>query len=136
MNNSKQEILSQSIKDNRIVPMTIQGDSMQPEYYDSDIVLVDTEYKNPVGGGEFFIAGENLGAKVIRAEHGVNGIEILYSNPLYNSYTMGYNEFASVVVGRVVGHIQSMLLTDAKCEPTIMTKQLRAWVIYQWSIRS
>jgi len=123
--NEKQEILNKSIKENRVVPMTVKGDSMQPEFYDGDIVLVDTEYKNPAGGGEFYLEGKNIGMNVIRAEDIGKGIQLIYTNKLYNDFVMSHNEFAKLVKGRVIGHISASLITDRKIEPYVTTKQLK-----------
>lgn len=116
----RKELLNKAIKENRIVPVTVRGDGMEPEYFNGDIVLVDTRYKNPSGGGKFCIDG--LGTNVVRADCIGKGIQIIMSNKQHNAYTMDYNQFANNVMGRVVGHIQSCLITETTTNPTIMQK--------------
>jgi len=93
----KKELLNKAIKENRIIPVTVYGDGMEPEYFNGDIVLVDIKYKNPSVGGEFCING--IGTNVVRADCNGKGIQIIMSNKHHNTYTMDYNQFASNVVG-------------------------------------
>lgn len=118
----KKELLNKAIKESRIIPITVGGDGMEPTYRDGDIVLVDTQYKNPNGGGEFCI--KNSGTNVVRAIDSGKGIQIIRVNKMYDDYMMEYNEFATNVMGRVVGHIQSRLITDVTTNPTITQKAI------------
>lgn len=113
------EVLNRSIKDSRIIPVLVRGDSMEPKYKNGDIVMVDTQYKDPSGGGEFCV--DNLGTNVMRAECNGKGIHVILGNSNYANYTMEYDQFARDVVGRVIGHIQSRLITEITAFP--ITKQ-------------
>lgn len=106
---TKDIILSESIKSNRIVPVTVRGDGMQPEYYNGDIVFVDTQYQNPAGGGVFCI---DSGTNVARCDYAKNGIAIILSNKHYASCEVSKSRFAEIVVGRVVGHVDTMSITE------------------------
>jgi phage repressor protein C with HTH and peptisase S24 domain len=118
----KKELLNKAIKENRIIPVTVYGDGMEPEYFNGDIILVDTKYKNPSGGGEFCING--IGTNVVRADCNGKGIQIIMTNKHHNDYAMDYNQFASNVIGRIVGHIQSCLITEITSNPTITQKAI------------
>lgn len=104
------EVLSRSMRENRIIPITVRGDEMEPKYLNGDIVLVDTQYKNPSGGGVFCI--DNLGTNIARVDHKGKGIHIMLTNNHYGDYTMECDQFNHDVIGRVVGHIQSNLITE------------------------
>lgn len=119
---SSKEVLNKAFRENRIIPVTVKGDSMEPKYNHGDIVLVDTEYKNPTGGGEFCIDG--LGSNVFRADCNGKGICIIPTNKHYDDHTMDFNEFAESVIGRVIGHIQARLITEATSKPITTLKAI------------
>lgn len=117
------EILSRSMRESRIIPITVRGDGMEPKYLNGDIVLVDTQYKDPSGGGVFCI--DNLGTNIARADHNGKGIHIMLENSYYSDYTMECDQFNNGVLGRVVGHIQSNLITE-KTANQIQTQKVIA----------
>jgi len=110
----------EAMKSGRVIPVEVYSDVMAPEYQPMDIVLVDSEHTNPIGGGVFALDMRKhggIGYNVVRCEnHGTIGISLLFDNK--NSYEaihqhgdlMPIEKFKDCVIGRVVGSIKARML--------------------------
>ncbi len=100
----------------RLAFVHVYSDCMSPTYKEADIVIVDTEYTHPTGGGVFALSNvglKKIGSNVVRCEFfGSKGIGIFKDNKYYKDMQMmAIDEFSACVIGRVVGEISSRMLT-------------------------
>lgn len=106
----KDHLISEAISSKRIIPVTVHGDGMQPEYLNGDVVFVDTLHKNPSGGGVF--AFKDFGTTVCRCSAAEHGVNFIWKNHYFENQTCSLEVFNNHVVGRVVGHIKPCMITN------------------------
>jgi len=94
---------------NRLQALHVKGDSMEPTFYDDDLVLVykeeDYEYK-----GDVFIIEDSFGLMLKRLIRSDGGLEIHSDNPNYKPIFLNQYEAETIKVhGRVLGQMLNPL---------------------------
>lgn len=117
---SSDVIVREAIDQGRIIHVTVLGDGMAPEYIQGDVVLVDTAYIDPRGGGVFAFRG--LGDTVCRCDHRNKGIMFIRTNKAYDDDIYSHDEYLEHVIGRVVGYVRTRLIPDMDNLPVALQR--------------
>lgn len=109
---SREWIQDQQFTKDRLVVVTVSGDSMTPRLHDGDMLLVNTAEKQPVSGNIYAIAVDNE-LRVKRLMKRMDGSWIISSdnksNPAYQDETISHHNFEQL---RIIGRAVKVLMGD------------------------
>ncbi len=95
----------------------VYNNRMEPLHKEGDTVIVDIEHTNPTGGGVFAVNSKGasiIGANVARCDnYGSKGIGITLDQDTDGHILfIPIDEFREYVIGRVVGEINTQLISS------------------------